>query len=64
MDRILLALVFCLGFGASAFADGRVFPPDNCSSASPFMAFDATPNSNTYRINGQNVLTNASANFS
>ena len=59
MSRILVALLLCLGLGASAHADGRVFPPDNCSTANPFMAFNATPDSNTYCINGQNVMRNA-----
>ena len=59
MRHIFIVLLVCLGFGVSALADGRVFPPDNCSTASPFMAFNATPDSNTYCINGQSVLSNA-----
>jgi hypothetical protein len=59
MNRILLALLFGLGFGASALADGRVFPPDNCSTSSPFMAFSAIEGSNTYCTNGQDIFHNA-----
>jgi hypothetical protein len=43
-----------------AFADGRAFPPDNCSGANPFMAFNGvTSGGNTYCIDGQTVLNNA-----
>jgi hypothetical protein len=48
MYRIVFALFFCFGLASHALADGRVFPPDNCSTGSPFMAFTAAPGSNTY----------------
>jgi hypothetical protein len=60
MSRIFLALLFCLGFGASALADGKVFPPDNCSTANPFMAFNGVAdNGNTYCSSGQDIFHNA-----
>jgi hypothetical protein len=61
MHRIFIALLLCLGFAASAHAEGgRAFPPDNCSGANPFMAFNGVETGgNTYCINGQSVLSNA-----
>lgn len=60
MVRILTAVLFCLVFAVSASADGRVFPPDDCTNTSPFMAFNGvTGGGNTYCINGQSILTNA-----
>jgi len=55
---IALLLAICLPM-ATAVADGRAFPPDNCSVSSPFMAFTAIDGSNTYCTNGQGVLSNA-----
>jgi hypothetical protein len=60
MNRILLALLLCLGFDASALADGKVFPPDNCSATKPFMAFNGVAdNGNTYCSSGQDIFHNA-----
>jgi putative Ig domain-containing protein len=59
MNRIIIMLLFCLGFAASAHADGRVFPPDNCSVASPFMAFNAIADSNVYCNSGQQIFQHA-----
>ena len=58
---LLLALFLTALFPLnSALADRVAFPPDNCSGANPFMAFDGvTTGGNTYCINGQSVLNNA-----
>ena len=61
--RILSCLAFCLTLflsHAPALADGRAFPPDDCSNTSPFMAFNGVASGgNTYCRSGQDVLQNA-----
>jgi hypothetical protein len=53
-------LLFVALLASQALADGRAFPPDNCTNTNPFMAFDGVASGgNTYCINGQNVLSNA-----
>lgn len=59
MQRLLLTAGLCLLVPTLALADGRAFPPDGCSTLSPFMAFTAVNNSNTYCTDGQGILTNA-----
>ena len=60
-SALLLALFLTALFPLnSAFAEGRAFPPDNCTGTNPFMAFNGVAsNGNTYCINGQSVLSNA-----
>jgi hypothetical protein len=43
----------------SALAEGRVFPPDDCTAAAPFMAFTGADGSNTYCNTGQDIFHNA-----
>jgi len=57
--RLFLAALFCVLFASSAFADGRAFPPDHCSTNTPFMAFTGVDGSNTFCDSGQDVLNNA-----
>jgi hypothetical protein len=61
MASLFYALLFAILFTSPALAEGgRAFPPDNCSSGNPFMAFDGVETGgNTYCINGQSVLSNA-----
>jgi hypothetical protein len=47
-----------------AQANGRAFPSDNCSEETPFMAFTAVANSNTYCATGQDIFQNALPNCS
>ena len=55
----LCALVLTISFASSAQADGRAFPPDNCSTGSPFMAFTGVDGSNTFCNSGQDIFKNA-----
>ena len=59
MRALFLGLFFTLAFATASLADGRAFPPDDCSVASPFMAFTGIDGSNTFCNSGQDVLTNA-----
>jgi hypothetical protein len=57
ISSALFALILlCSG---TAFADGRAFPPDGCSSNAPFMSFSGSDGSNTYCSDGQVVFKNA-----
>ena len=60
MRGIIISLLLAVAlFTQNASADGRAFPPDNCSITSPFMAFTAVDGSNTYCNSGQDVFLNA-----
>ena len=61
MRHIIAALIVgALCIPGYLLADGRVFPPDNCTDTNSFMAFNGvTAGGNTYCINGQQVLSNA-----
>lgn len=55
----LLAALFCVVLASSAHADGRAFPPDNCTTGSPFMAFTGVDGSNTFCNSGQDIFKSA-----
>ena len=62
--RILLTALCCAFLASSAHASGlatnfRAFPPDNCSTSSPFMAFTGADGSNTFCDSGQDIFMNA-----
>ena len=60
MRSFLYALFLAILFTGPALADRVAFPPDNCNTGNPFMAFDGVATGgNTYCINGQSVLSNA-----
>jgi hypothetical protein len=50
-----------LSASTPAFAtnDSRAFPPDNCTTGSPFMGFTGVSGSNTFCNSGQDILNNA-----
>jgi len=62
VPRILLTVLCVLFLSGNALADGRAFPPDNCSEQTPLMAFTAIQNSNTYCTSGQDIFRNALGN--
>ena len=60
MRTIFAAALITLSLATNlAQADGRAFPPDNCTAESPFMAFTGVDGSNTFCNSGQDVLSNA-----
>ena len=59
MRYVLFAFLFTFCLAAPAWADGRAFPPDNCTTGSPFMAFTGVDGSNTFCNSGQDILLNA-----
>jgi hypothetical protein len=61
MRAVLLILLFLITASSPALAanDSRAFPPDGCSTTSPFMGFTGINGSNTFCNSGQDVLDNA-----
>lgn len=57
--KLLLAALFCAALASSAYADGRAFPPDDCSEAAPFMSFTGIDGTNTFCNSGQTIFRNA-----
>ena len=63
MRQFLYAFCVAIAIFAAqpAFAanDHRAFPPDNCTTGSPFMGFTGVDGSNTFCNSGQDILNNA-----
>jgi ribosomal protein S27AE len=54
-----LAIALFASTPAFASNDSRAFPPDNCTTGSPFMGFTGVNGSNTFCNSGQDILSNA-----